>query len=63
MVINRKIVTINVDIATSGVDYNTALKSAWDVAASGGDYYIAHIEKREAGSKKEAYTLWLEEEV
>lgn len=63
MAINRRVVNVSVDITTSGADYAANLKDAWETACSGGNFYIAHVEKREAGSKREGYTLWLEEEV
>lgn len=61
MAVNRRVVTVSVDITTSGADYSANLESAWNTACSGGDYVIAHVEKKEAGSKREAYVLWLEE--
>lgn len=63
MAINRKVVTISVDIHDEDVDYATALKLAWDSAAGAGNYKVAHMEKKASASSKETYVVWLEEEV
>lgn len=64
--VNHKVVTLHVDRVSEdpAFVYETALQNALDAAfppAQG--WWIANVEKRDAGGKRDSYIIWAEQEI